>query len=179
MMRYADDFVLMARRLSIEALSYLQRLLQGMELNINKSKSRVVNAEKEKFKFLGFTIRYDNDKHGKKRKYWNIIPAKESEKKIRKKIKECFKKIRHLNPLLVSKRINEIVRGWINYYTIPGIAYSNKSRWRLKQYLFERLNKYYKTKSQRKSKLYSQGAFNILVKKYGLIDPISYSPLRT
>ena len=44
-----------------------------MGLSINESKTRQIDARKESFDFLGFTIRYDYDTKGNKDKYWNII----------------------------------------------------------------------------------------------------------
>lgn len=42
---------------------------------------------------------------------------------------------------------------------------------KLRYYLYDKLNRYYNRKSQRKSRLYGQQAFEILVQKHGLIDP--------
>ncbi|QII11753.1 hypothetical protein KsCSTR_23740 [Candidatus Kuenenia stuttgartiensis] len=43
---------------------------------------------------------------------------------------------------------------------------------------YRRLPRYYKRKSQRRSKLYNRGAFKELVNRYGLIDPTKYVPAR-
>ncbi len=73
--RYADDFVLLGTRIPEEAREKLGEILQRMELRLNDEKSRLVDAREEKFDFLGFTIRYDRDYHGRNRKYWNIVPS--------------------------------------------------------------------------------------------------------
>jgi len=74
-------------------------------------------------------------------------------------------------PTQVAAGLNRIIRGWINYFQIKGVSYPKKALRDLRYYLREKLNRYYKRKSQRKSKLYRQGAFEELVEKYGLIDP--------
>lgn len=52
----------------------------------------------------------------------------------------------------------------------------NPSRKRnARYYLKKKLTRYYKRKSQRKCKLYKQGAFRVLTEKYGLIDPTKYA----
>ena len=45
---------------------------------------------------------------------------------------------------------------------------------KLRYYLYDKLCRYYNRKSQRKSRLYGQRAFEILVSKYALIDPTQY-----
>ncbi|WP_157820554.1 hypothetical protein [Candidatus Kuenenia stuttgartiensis] len=59
-----------------------------------------------------------------------------------------------------------------------GVTYPNKVKRDLRYYLFRRLTRYYKRKSQRRSKLYNRGAFKELVNRYGLIDPTKYVPVR-
>ena len=86
--RYADDFVLMGKTLPEEVTERLKSLLNRMGLTINEAKTRQIDARKDSFNFLGFTIRYDNDIKGRNTKYWNIIPSKKSEQKIRDKVKE-------------------------------------------------------------------------------------------
>ena len=44
----------------------------------------------------------------------------------------------------------------------------------LRYYLVETLYRYYNRKSQRRSRLYGQQAFDLLVTKYGLTDPTKY-----
>lgn len=83
--RYADDFVLMGRTLPDEIIGKLQSMLDRMGLKINKTKTRQINARLLSFDFLGFTIRYDRDLKGRKTRYWNIMPSKKSEQKLRDK----------------------------------------------------------------------------------------------
>ncbi len=64
---------------------------------------------------------------------------------------------------------------WINYYTIKGVTYPSKAKRNLRYYLYKKLTRFYKGKSQRQCKLYNQGAFEVLVRKYGLIDPTKYA----
>ncbi|MCL4728773.1 MAG: group II intron reverse transcriptase/maturase [Candidatus Kuenenia stuttgartiensis] len=137
--RYADDWVLMAKRIPREALDYLNR---------------------------------------KHKKYWNIEPSKKSQKKVREKIGNYLKGNGHKAAEKVANELNAITRGWINYFTIKGVTYPNKVKRDLRYYLFRRLTRYYKRKSQRRSKLYNRGAFKELVNRYGLIDPTKYVPVR-
>jgi group II intron reverse transcriptase/maturase len=172
--RYADDFILMGKKIPEEIEKKLREILDRVGLRINEEKSRLVKAEKSSFEFLGFTIRYDKDLYGSNKRYWNIIPSEKSCKKIRENIRECLKKTGHLSAEILVKVLNPKIRGWINYFTINGVSYPAMSKRKLRWYLCERLYRYYKRKSQRHNKSYSERTFDRLVNKYGMIDPTKY-----
>lgn len=174
MVRYADDFVLMGKRITEEAIEKVRSILERMGLKLNEQKTRQIQAKDTAFQFLGFTIRYDVDILGRNKRYWNIIPSNKSENKIREKIKVFLKQSGHCNPSRVSKGLNTILRGWLNYFDIPKISYPSMSKRAIRYYLVESLHRYYNRKSQRRSRLYGTQAFELLVRKYGLIDPLKY-----
>lgn len=172
--RYADDFILMAKKIPQHCIDYLLSLLQRMELEINQEKTRMVNVMEEPFDFLGFTFRYDKDLYGRNTKYLNIVPQKKSEKAIRAKIKEHLRKNRHKNPTDLVKGLNPILYGWMNYYNIPKVSYPKVAKRKLRWYMWKSLYRYYRRKSQRKSKLCNQDAFEVLTTHYGLVNPAEY-----
>ena len=146
-----------------------------MGLTINETKTRQIDARKEGFNFLGFTIRYDFSIKDIKTKFWNIMPSKKSEQKIRDKVEEYLKTHGHFNARAVVAGLNPILRGWLNYFDIKGISYPAMSKRRLRFYLYNSLNRYYHRKSQRKCRLYGHNAFEVLTTKFGLIDPTKYA----
>jgi group II intron reverse transcriptase/maturase len=169
--RYADDFVLMGRTLTDKSIEKLKSLIERMGLRLNEAKTRKINAKEESFNFLGFTVRYDADIHGRATKYWNIVPSKKAEQNIRDKIKEYLKVHGHCTGQDIANGLNLIIRGWINYYDVRGVSYPALSYRKLRYYLSERIYRYYNRKSQRKCRLYGQNAFEVLSTKFGLIDP--------
>lgn len=173
--RYADDFVLMGKTLSKEVIERLKHLLERMDLTINETKTRQIEARKESFNFLGFTIRYDKDLKGRNTNYWNIMPSKKSEQKIREKIKEYLGTHGHCKAQDVAEGLNTKMRGWLNYFEIKGVSYPSMSIRRLRFYLYNSINRYYARKSQRKCRLYGHNAFEELVGRFGLIDPTKYA----
>ncbi len=173
--RYADDFVLMGRTMPLEITEKLKNLLDRMGLSLNEAKTRQIDATKTSFNFLGFTIRYDNDIHGRTSRYWNIMPSKKSEQKIRDNVKDFLKTHGHSKVKDVVTGLNSKTRGWLNYFEIKGISYPALSKRRLRYYMYNSLNRYYKRKSQRKCRLYGHNAFEVLTTKYGLIDPTKYA----
>lgn len=173
-MRYADDFVLMGKKITTEVIAKLKDLLERMGLTLNEAKTRDIKATEEAFEFLGFTMRYDKDIRGRNKRYWNIIPSAKSEKKVREKIKEYLQARGHYRAEVIVEGLNAIQRGWLNYFDIPKVSYPAMSKRVLYYYLWESLNRYYKRKSQRGSRLHGQQVLELLVKKYGLINPIKY-----
>jgi group II intron reverse transcriptase/maturase len=63
--RYADDFILMAKALKPEAIEYLKGMLARMKLTLNEEKTRLVDARTETFNFLGFTFKYARAQFGR------------------------------------------------------------------------------------------------------------------
>ena len=173
--RYADDFVLMGRNIPLSVLSRLKELLDRMGLTLNENKTKLINARNQSFDFLGFTVRYSKDLFVKGRRYWEIFSSRKSETKIRKRIKGYLKTGGHYAPQKVSEGLNSIIRGWLNYFDGQGISYMKMPRRRLRKYLMDTIYRYYNRKSQRKSRLYRQKAFEVLTARHGLIDPTKYS----
>ena len=177
MVRYADDFVLMGKAVNEAVLIKLKELLDRMELTLNEQKSKLVRARETPFNFLGFEFRYDiNTKYPENGRYWNVKPSEKSNKKIRGKVGSALKRMGHYKPEALVKELNAIERGWLNYYDIKGVSYPYTAKLKLNYYLRTSLTRYFNRKSQRKSRLYRKQAFGILVRKYGLIDPLKYSP---
>jgi len=172
--RYADDFILIGKEISNEIIQKLMYILNKLELELNEEKTKRLNADKDSFNFLGFKFQKCKDLFGKNKKYLNISPSEKSQKNIRKNISEYLSKNGHKSPIKIVKDMNAKIRGWINYFTIEKVSYPAVSKRKLRYYLSKKLYRYYKRKSQRKSKLCNRGAFQYLVDKYGLIDPTKY-----
>jgi RNA-directed DNA polymerase len=71
LIRYADDFVIMARFVGDRITSFVEQHLQGrFALTVNRDKTRVVklNRSGQSLDFLGYTFRYDPDLQGRQ---WN------------------------------------------------------------------------------------------------------------
>jgi RNA-directed DNA polymerase len=172
--RYADDFILMGRMIPDIILNRLQHILSRMGLTINRDKSQRVKAKESSFDFLGFTVRYDRSIFDASKRFWHIRPSDKSQRRIRQNINMLLKRIGHYRPEDVVAKLNARIRGWLNYYDAPGISYTKIPKRKLNWYLRTRLYRYYNRKSQRKSRLYRHQAFEILVRKYGLIDPLCF-----
>ena len=112
--RYADDVLIFtksemaANRVMKSISNWLERKLF---LKVNATKTKVVRPTRSKY--LGFTFLKNGGG-------WKVKPTTEKKKKLKKKLSEYLKRGRAVaRPLAVTiKRVNEMVRGWINYFRI-------------------------------------------------------------
>lgn len=178
MIRYADDFILMSKHIRQEAIIRLHNYLDRMGLVINDEKSKQVSARESPFEFLGFAFRYDRSVLFEGSRYWNVIPRPKSQKKIRQTINTRLKSIIHYPVEAVVDELNPIIRGWMNYYRIDKVSYTQVAFKKLEDYMRERLYRFYNRKSQRKSRLSCQETYRLLTGKYGLIAPYKSSGTR-
>jgi RNA-directed DNA polymerase len=117
LVRYADDLVLLTDRDAEWALERLQEILARLELELNESKSRVVDAERETFDFLGFTYRrVTNPRTGKRATLFS--PSKKAQKRLREKVKNILNPSHPITLDEYIQRTNQVVRGWVNYFRI-------------------------------------------------------------
>ena len=112
--RYADD-VLIFTRSEMSANRVMKSITDWLErklfLRVNATKTKVVRPTRSKY--LGFTFL----KHGGE---WKVKPTNEKKKALKEKLSEYLKRNKAVaRPLAVTvKRVNEIMRGWINYFRI-------------------------------------------------------------
>ncbi len=134
LVRYADDFVALAKQMGSETIEFIESRLEGkFQLEINREKTRVVNLREEgaSLDFLGYTFRYDRDRKGRGKKYLNVFPSKKAVQRERTKLHEmtdshrCFKPI----PVLIGE-LNRHLKGWTNYFSFgyPISAYCEIER---------------------------------------------------
>ncbi|MCH9624864.1 MAG: hypothetical protein S4CHLAM123_00260 [Chlamydiales bacterium] len=91
LIRYADDFVVMAKYMGNHIQDWIVKKLEDdLELSINKEKTKIVDIKRkgEKLDFLGFSMRMDKDLHGRPNKYLNKFPSKKATRALREKIRE-------------------------------------------------------------------------------------------
>jgi hypothetical protein len=172
LIRYADDFVLLGRKIPPEALQRLEKVLTRMGLTLNKEKSRQLDAREHGFDFLGFNFRNRWSRKQYRRRYWHVGPSRKSVLKITASLRGLFGEFRHLAAQEFVRMLNEKVRGWTNYFNIPGISHPFQSFERLRWYIDKKLSDFYRRKSQRGSKLYRRHGYEGFVKEFGLIDPL-------
>ena len=117
LVRYADDLVLLTNRDARWAMERLREILGGLDLELNEQKSRVVNAEKETFDFLGFTFRRVWNR-SRTRRVTLYYPSKKSQKRLRDRVREILNPKAPVSADEQVRRANRLLRGWVNYFRI-------------------------------------------------------------
>ena len=114
--RYADDFVVLCRGKTDAPLAAVRHVLDRLDLTLNATKTRIVDARQESFIFLGFEIRMSKSwKSGKS--YPHVCPAAKSLAKIKEHIKQQTD--RRLTPVPLDdiiRNMNASLRGWVGYF---------------------------------------------------------------
>jgi RNA-directed DNA polymerase len=95
----------------------LREELAKLRVEINEDKSRRVDLKKgERFSFLGFEFRRLGSRKGEWRP--NYAPQQKKRKALFAKLREIFRSQVSQAVGEVIKKINPILRGWVNYFQI-------------------------------------------------------------
>ena len=170
LVRYADDFVVMARYQGPKLVGFIETKLEGwLGLTINRDKTRVVNltAAGASLDFLGYTFRYERDLKGRNWKYLNLAPSRKALAREREQWRQltsaavCFKPL----PELVGE-LNRHLRGWANYFALgyPRMAYRQ-----INTYARQRLAVHLRRRSQRPFRPPEGQTLYALLEQMGLI----------
>ena len=117
LVRYADDLVLLTDKDAEWAMARLEEILARLDLRLNHKKSRVVNAERETFDFLGFTFRRVwNREHTKRVAI--ITPSTKAQQRLRTKVKMMVSATIPVPVAEQVRRVNRVLRGWVNYFRV-------------------------------------------------------------
>jgi RNA-directed DNA polymerase len=114
--RYADDFVVLCAGKVDAPLSTVRHVLDRLDLTLNETKTRIVDARQESFNFLGFAIGVSKSwQTGKS--FTHICPAPKSFAKIKDRITQLTARERTPIPLEdIVGSMNATLRGWANYF---------------------------------------------------------------
>jgi RNA-directed DNA polymerase len=170
LVRYADDFVILAQYLGTRITRWVEEKLEtGLGLKVNRSKTSIVRMGRrgEALSFLGFTLRYDRDLKGRDRQYLNLFPSKKAVGRLRDKIRE--KTLSGYKKTLreVIEEVNVILRGWSNYFRY---GYPRKEFRAVNHFVRCRFKRFLLNRSQRRSRPFRQGeSLYAGLKRYGLL----------
>ncbi len=166
MVRYADDFVILAR--PGQAAPLQERLkcwLSRRGLTLNEKKTRLVDLRQEAIKFLGFELVV---RHGHKsgRRYLHIEPHPKSLKKLRMKVREKLNRSTlHRGLDEVIPALNRQLKGWSHYFHIGN---STKVFSDINRYMYGRLSRWAWRKQGCREGLWQQFTGNSLWERHGL-----------
>jgi group II intron reverse transcriptase/maturase len=148
--RYADDIVILCRRgKSDKAMAVLRQILERLKLTLNETKTKIVNAHKESFDFLGFSLwMAESRKSGKL--YSHVQPSKKSLQIIKDRVTELTNRTRTVKPLeWIVNELNATLRGWVGYFHYRNCSIALKNlRYHTEERLRTHLRKRHKIKDR-------------------------------
>lgn len=148
--RYADDFVVLARYQGHHLQDWLRRtLMDRFGLKINDEKTKIVKLDQPRatLDFLGYSFRYDRDIRGRNHCYLNVFPSRKAQAKARVKIRELTRPQRCFMPVVaIIAELNRWQSGWTVYfhYGYPRVAFRA-----IHAYMVLRLTRHLRRRSQR------------------------------
>ena len=168
LVRYADDFVVLARFIGAPIQQFIENTLEGrLGLTLNREKTRILKLpdQGETLDFLGFTFRYEPDLYGRDKKYLNLFPAAKAQKRFREKLQQkisCHNK----QPLpLLMRDLSRMTRGWEQYFRF---GYPSRAFRRMNWYILERIHRHLKRRSQRRCRKLDGDNLRLSLEKAGL-----------
>lgn len=150
LVRYADDFVILARYQGEEMKAFVEEKIEnwmGLELNREKTTIVELTAPKARLDFLGYSYRLDRDMRGTGGFYLNMFPSGKALERERAAIRDLTgREKNYVAVRTLIGQVNKQLTGWQNYFNqgYPGKAYS-KINW----YVRFRLVRHLKRRSQR------------------------------
>jgi group II intron reverse transcriptase/maturase len=166
--RYADDIVILCRRnKSGKAMTVLRQILERLELTLNETKTKIVNAFEGKFDFLGFSIWMGKGR--KTRNYYpHVQPSKKSLQTIKDRVTNLTRRERTIMPLdWIVNEVNATVRGWVGYFHYRNCSKAlGQIRCHVEERLITHLRKRHKVRNRKAG--YVKFPNRSLYEKYGL-----------
>ena len=96
-------------------LSVIRKILGKLELDLNEGKTKIVDANKEGFGFLGFELKMNVGAKGVS--YPHITPADKAVKKVKTRLNEITSRNRTGIPIgEVVREMNRTLQGWSGYF---------------------------------------------------------------
>lgn len=118
--RYADDCIILvksefaARRVMRSVTNYIEETLG---LKVNTAKSKIVKPSDPAFKFLGFGFYWSKADKG-----YQAKPHAISIETFKYKLHQLSKKSWGIDMAYRIMRLNQVIRGWVNYFKIGNMS---------------------------------------------------------
>ena len=151
LVRYADDFVIMARYVGERITGWVEETVEGwLGLTINRDKTRVVSVTRpsgQSLDFVGYTFRYDWDRFGRGFRYLTAVPSDRAVACRREQVRELTGPKRCFVPLSeLVEQMNQELRGWGEYFSY---GHPRRAHREVNAFVVSRLTKHLKRRSQR------------------------------
>jgi len=146
LVRYADDLVILTDKSPQEPYRMVMEILRELGLKPHPVKTRVVDARRESFDFLGFNFSKKlNPRSG--RWFALVLPSRKAQMSLREKVRQITgpwvqKKVGEV----IAEDVNPVVRGWVNYFRI---GHSARTLNKVRNFVLCRVRRYMRRKQKR------------------------------
>ena len=170
LVRYADDFVVLARWMGPRIVAWLERTLeQDLRLTVNRTKTRVVRVTdpQQSLDFLGFRLRYQRDRFGRAHRYLVVAPSPRAIARLRETLRGLTRAGAKRSLRATVEAVTTRLRGWRAYfrYGYPRHAFRT-----VNYYVQVRFRCFLRNRSQRCSRPFRQGeSLYAGLQRYGLL----------
>ena len=113
---YADDFVILSRGHAAEALAWTDRVMTRLGLTLNQPKTRLCDARRERFDFLGYSFGPHCFRQTGRR-YLGASPSKKSVQRLKDKVGAMLVPGNKGAWDEVRDTLNRVLRGWCGYFS--------------------------------------------------------------
>lgn len=123
---YADDFVILTKGHAEEALEWTRWAMENIGLTLNTRKTRLCNARKESFDFLGYTFgpeRHRRDGHW----YLSAKPSKKSIARLKGTVRQRLQRGIVAPWCEVAASLNRSLRGWAAYFSYGALYMAHRA----------------------------------------------------
>jgi len=157
LVRYADDFVVVARWMGSRVVGWVETMLeQRLQLTMNRTKTRVVRLGDPgtSVDFLGFTLRFLRDRHGRAHRYLAVGPSARASQRLREKVRAQIGCGFNGSLAAAIAAVNALLRAWKPYfaYGYPQVAFRD-----LNHFTRERFGRFLRHRSQRRARPFRRG----------------------
>ncbi len=149
LVRYADDFVVLARYQSERLRQYIEdKLEKWLGLELNREKTRIVDVKKQSLDFLGYTFCHVNSRWYPGTKVLSMRPSTKAVQRQKHALRELTGPRMSTVPVTeLIGTINRQLRGWGNYF---GRGYWKDAFHEINLHVQIRLRQHLRQKSQRR-----------------------------
>ena len=148
LVRYADDFVVMARYIDHRIVNWIESKIEGwLDLTINQEKTEILNLQEEgtTLSFLGLSFRFVQSRQGYR--YLRVEPSQKALASERESLRGLINKHRCFVPLpQMIDDVNKHLSGWANYFRY---GHYQRTFRKVNWFVNERLYNHLRRRSQR------------------------------
>lgn len=171
LVRYADDFVIMAKFIGDRITGWVDNTVEEwLELTINREKTRVIKLTPEgeaNLDFLGYTFRYEWGHTDRRRRFLTASPSAKAVAHRKAKLREATDYRRcHVPISELVDTVNRQLQGWGNYFSFGFPRWAHRS---VNAFALDRLVIHLNRRSQRACRPPAgMSYYNFLTRNLGL-----------